>query len=152
MKKFAVAVAVLVMAVVGFSFPTAVVACDNDNERFEVASLDGKQSPPPGKITVRTVVETIEGFNISYWGRPGLEIKKGTAIQKWVHPNGEVIVYNLFLPDERTAKEVLSSPKLPGVLTSMKARIRQDELKKASVGSHVWLDISLHNFMKRLIP
>ena len=150
MKKFALMISVLAMVVTLMFSVSGIVMAGSD--QFETVDLNPKKSPPPGKITVRTVVKTVEGTNICYWGKPGLIVEKSTAFQYWVHPNGEVVVYNLFLPDKETVEEVLSSPKLPGVLTSMKARIRQDELKKASVGSHVWLDISLHNFMKRLIP
>ena len=152
MKKFALAVLVSVLAIViGIGFSTMAVA---DNERFEAVSLDVGQSPPPGKITVRTMISTIEGFNICYWGKPGLKIEKGVAIQRWAHPNGEIVVYNLFLPDKKMAEEVIGMPKLPGVLRGMKRQLddKSISLKDASIGRQVWVNLDVKTLMVRLDP
>jgi hypothetical protein len=147
----------VVMAMVALVFSISggiVVANAESTERFEVVNLDPGQSPPPGKRTIRTVVETIAGFDICYWGRPGLRVEKGSAIQRWEHPNGEVVIYNLFLPDKETAKMVARSCNTPGVLMGMKRQLddKSLELRKASVGKQIWVDINLPVFLKKINP
>ncbi|MEA3273521.1 MAG: hypothetical protein U9Q72_02930 [Patescibacteria group bacterium] len=163
MKKIGLlAVMVMVLALVfsasGIAVAGEVYAAkiqgDPVSPRFERINLvlTAHNSPPQGYRTVRTVVEIVAGFNVCYWGKEGMRFEKKTAIQKWIHPNGVEEVYNLFLPNKEMAALVCikNRERLAIELTSWKARLDREEAGPASVGSQVWINLDLKNFLDRL--
>ena len=152
MKKMLLVLAVAAMVAVGFSFPTAVVACDESDCPYEtvIISSNSLAPPPMGKRTVKTEIQDGSPiqvgdivFHVFYWGSEECNVKKAPGIQRWTREKGVPCKYNVMLPSEKAAEDCrFNRTKIfREFLEIYKYELDEMPLQKASVGYHAYINL-----------